>query len=94
VTLECLLAVPWLGRTHTSQGTGATTTHGLPSWHVQEFGNPRASRRTDLDYCVAAGWIRPAAWVESQVSRRRWVSVPLYRTHTVDALLGGVQDSV
>jgi hypothetical protein len=44
-------------------------------------------RRTDFDYCVAAGWIRPAAWVESQVSRRRWVSVPLYRTHTVDALL-------
>jgi hypothetical protein len=36
---------------------------------------------------VAAGWLRPAAWVESQVSRRRWVSVPLYRARTVDALL-------
>ncbi len=36
---------------------------------------------------MAAGWLRPATWVESQVGRRRWVNVPLYRAHTVDALL-------
>jgi hypothetical protein len=36
---------------------------------------------------VAAGWLHPAAWVESQVSRHRWVSVPLYHAHAVDAVL-------
>jgi hypothetical protein len=37
-------------------------------------------RRTDFDYMVAAGWVRPAAWTEIQVGRRRWVSLSLYRT--------------
>jgi hypothetical protein len=37
-------------------------------------------RRTDFDYCVAAGWIAAASHAESHVSRRKTVSVPLYRT--------------
>jgi hypothetical protein len=44
------------------------------------------SRRTDFDYVVAAGWVRPAAWTEIQVGRRRWVSVPLYRAGDLDAV--------
>lgn len=43
-------------------------------------------RRVDFDYAVTAGWIRPADHIESQVSRRRWVTVPLYRTADVEAL--------
>jgi hypothetical protein len=44
-------------------------------------------RRTDFDYCVAGGWITPVGYTESHVSRRRAVSVPLYRAAGVEALL-------
>jgi hypothetical protein len=64
----------------------AGSTHGFDRQHAQECGNPRASRRTDFGYVVAAGWVRPAAWTEIQVGRRRWVSVPLYRTGDLDAV--------
>lgn len=43
-------------------------------------------RRTDWDYCVAAGWIEPRRWISVQVGRHREVGVPLYRTGDVDAL--------
>jgi hypothetical protein len=45
------------------------------------------ARRTDFDYCVAAGWITPASYTDSRISRRRTVSVPLYRVADVEALL-------
>lgn len=44
-------------------------------------------RRTDFDYCVAADWIAPAGYADSHVSHRRTVSVPLYRTGDVEAVL-------
>lgn len=43
-------------------------------------------RRVDFDYCLTAGWICPHQWVDSQVSRRRTVPVPLYRLADVEAL--------
>lgn len=43
-------------------------------------------RRTDFDYCVAAGWLSPAAWVESRISRNRTVDVALYRVADVEAV--------
>jgi hypothetical protein len=43
-------------------------------------------RRTDFDYCVAAGWIAPATHAQSQISRRRWIDVPLFRIADVEAL--------
>jgi hypothetical protein len=44
-------------------------------------------RRTDFDYCVAAGWIEPQTYVSSRVGRQRWVDVPLFRAGDVDRLL-------
>src|SRR5262249_42025677 len=44
-------------------------------------------RRTDFDYCVAAGWITDAGHAGSSISRRRTISVPLYRLADVEALL-------
>lgn len=44
-------------------------------------------RRTDFDYCTSAGWISPAGYGESHITRRRTVDVPLYRTADVEALL-------
>jgi hypothetical protein len=38
---------------------GLATTREFDSRHAQESGNPRATRRTDFDSCVAAGWLRP-----------------------------------
>lgn len=43
-------------------------------------------RRVDFDYCVAARWIAPVTYTESQISKRRSINVPLYRTADVDAL--------
>jgi hypothetical protein len=44
-------------------------------------------RRTDFDHCVAAGWIEPAAHVETRIGRRTTIEVPLFRTGDVDRLL-------
>ena len=44
-------------------------------------------RRTDWDHVVAAGWIAPCRHASMEVGRRRSVSVPLYRTAEVRALL-------
>lgn len=43
-------------------------------------------RRVDFEHCVSAGWITPAGYAESRISRRRTVSVPLYRTGDVEDL--------
>jgi hypothetical protein len=43
-------------------------------------------RRVDFEHCVSAGWITPASYAESRISRRRTVSVPLYRTGDVEDL--------
>jgi hypothetical protein len=43
-------------------------------------------RRVDFEHCVAAGWITPAGCTDSRISRRRTVSVPLYRTGDVEDL--------
>jgi hypothetical protein len=45
-------------------------------------------RRVDFDHAVAARWIVPAGYTESRVSRRRTVSVALYRAGDVEDLLG------
>jgi hypothetical protein len=44
-------------------------------------------RRTDFDYCIAAGWIEPQTYISVPVGRRREVAVPLFRTGDVDQLL-------
>lgn len=44
-------------------------------------------RRTDFDYVVAAGWVRPAGWAESRIGRQRWVQIPLYRVGDVEDVL-------
>jgi hypothetical protein len=66
--------------------TRPTTTHGFRRRHVRESGNPRASRRVDLEYVVAAGWLTPVKHIWVEVGRYRQVAVPLYRTGDVDAL--------
>lgn len=43
-------------------------------------------RRTDFDYCTAAGWISPVEYTTSRISSRRTVDVALYRTADVEAL--------
>jgi hypothetical protein len=40
----------------------------------------------DFDHCVAARWVTAAGYAESHVSRRRAVSVPLYRVGDVEDL--------
>jgi hypothetical protein len=44
-------------------------------------------RRTDFDYCLAAGWIEPETHVSVRVGRRRRIVVALYRRADVDRLL-------
>lgn len=44
-------------------------------------------RRTDLDYIVAAGWVRPAAYATREVGVRKTVEVPLYRVADLEAVL-------
>jgi hypothetical protein len=43
-------------------------------------------RRVDFDHCVAARWVAAAGYAEGHVSRRRAVSVPLYRVGDVEDL--------
>ncbi|MFI6513286.1 exonuclease domain-containing protein [Streptosporangium sp. NPDC050855] len=47
-------------------------------------------RRTDLDYIVAAGWVRPAAYATREVGVRKSVEVPLYRVADLEAVLTDV----
>ncbi|MET9067778.1 3'-5' exonuclease [Streptosporangium sandarakinum] len=47
-------------------------------------------RRTDLDYIVAAGWVRPAAYVTREVGVRKTVEVPLYRVADLEAVVTDV----
>jgi Exonuclease len=44
-------------------------------------------RRTDFEYCLAAGWIEPETHISVRVGRRRRIAVSLYRTADVDRLL-------
>ncbi|MGY0231881.1 hypothetical protein [Longispora urticae] len=46
-------------------------------------------RRLDLDYCLAAGWLSPHAHRRAAAGRNKGatVTVPMYRTADVDALL-------
>jgi len=47
-------------------------------------------RRADWDHVVRAGWVAPAQWVEVRfgTSKAGAVTVPLYRTADVDAVVG------
>ncbi|WP_427896716.1 hypothetical protein ACQHIV_42280 (plasmid) [Kribbella sp. GL6] len=42
-------------------------------------------RRTDFDYCVAAGWIAPARYADSKIGRAH-IEIPLYRVRDVEDL--------
>ncbi|WP_280376558.1 hypothetical protein [Nocardia wallacei] len=43
-------------------------------------------RRRDFEYCIAAGWITPAQWTQSEI-RGRTLDVPLYRVTDLQGLL-------
>lgn len=46
--------------------------------------------KADLDYIVAAGWVRPADYVTREVGVRKTVEVPLYRVADLEAVLTDV----
>lgn len=65
----------------------------LGAWVASErtLGPDQASarleiRRTDFEYCVAAGWIRPVRYATTETGRYKTVDIPLYRTGDVDDL--------
>ena len=44
-------------------------------------------RRRDFDYLTAAGFVTAATYVEAEVGRRRYVTVAMYTTASIDDLL-------
>jgi hypothetical protein len=44
-------------------------------------------RATDFAYVLAAGWVRPVAFREKEVGRYKTVTIPLYRTGDLEAVL-------